>query len=217
MGARPVRNNDFVLREAASRMMRFQMMGAVAMLLLAIALGGCGQSEIDGVSGLEEPVQTRLQQAFTVANIDEYTITAMDEYTVDALVLSTKRYYMDREANVSPVDFLLAWGPVAEDSAPNDIRWSQGWRWGEYRFEYGDTDLRESTIDRNTANTHIIPDPADPELRSALLSVRRGDVVRMKGYLVNVSAPDGWRWISSRSRHDTGGGACEIFYVTELE
>ena len=55
MGARPVRNNDFVLREAASRMMRFQMMGAVAMLLLAIDLGGCGQLLGIGAGNLHYP------------------------------------------------------------------------------------------------------------------------------------------------------------------
>jgi hypothetical protein len=30
---------------------------------------------------------------------------------------------------------------------------------------------------------------------------------------VQVNTPDGWRWRSSLTREDTGGGACEVVYV----
>ncbi len=193
--------------------MRALAVAVCALLLLA----GCGQSTIHGVSGLEEPEQTRLPQSYVVATIGEHTVTAVDEYVVDALVLSSKRYRWDEESAISPVDLLLAWGPVAEDNTPNEIRWSQSWRWARYRFSYRDTDLRESVIDRHTANTHIIPDPDNPDLRRQLMGIRRGDIVRLEGYLVNVTKPDGWRWNTSRSRTDTGGGACEIFFVTGME
>ena len=37
--------------------------------------------------------------------------------------------------------------------------------------------------------------------------------VRIDGWLVEASASDGWRWRSSTTRDDTGGGACEVVYV----
>ena len=51
--------------------------------------------------------------------------------------------------------------------------------------------------------------------------VRRGDHIRIKGYLVNVDAvkPNGsesYYWHSSTSRTDTGDGACEVIYATEI-
>jgi len=53
------------------------MMGAVAMLLLAIDLGGCGQSEIDVVYGMVEPVQMSLLKALSDAIIIESPITPL--------------------------------------------------------------------------------------------------------------------------------------------
>jgi len=186
------------------------------LFVAALLLAACGQSTIESVSGLEAPLQTRLNPSRVVGHIDNYTITAVEEYEFEALILSTRRYRWDTESVLSPVDFLIAWGPVAEDNNPNSIRWSQSWRWARYRYSPGETPLRQRAIDTNTANTHIIPDPADSELRRNLMSVRRGDIVRLRGYLVNVTRPDGWRWNTSRTRTDTGGGACEIMFVTEM-
>ena len=38
----------------------------------------------------------------------------------------------------------------------------------------------------------------------------------MKGYLVKITKADGWHWISSLKRDDTGGGSCELFWVEEV-
>ena len=48
-----------------------------------------------------------------------------------------------------------------------------------------------------------------------------GDHIKIKGYLVNVTASNSkndviW-WNSSTIRSDTGDGACELIYVTDLE
>jgi hypothetical protein len=47
--------------------------------------------------------------------------------------------------------------------------------------------------------------------------VRAGSLVRFSGYLVKVEAPDGWAWVSSLTRDDTGAGACELVWVDDLE
>ena len=64
---------------------------------------------------------------------------------------------------------------------------------------------------QNSANTHIIP--ANTQVASQIQSMRPGQVIELNGYLVNASAPDGWRWRSSLTRKDTGAGACELFWV----
>jgi hypothetical protein len=33
---------------------------------------------------------------------------------------------------------------------------------------------------------------------------------------VDISAEDGWRWRSSRSRTDTGNGACELILLERI-
>lgn len=58
---------------------------------------------------------------------------------------------------------------------------------------------------------HMIP--ADAAVADALDAIRKGDNVRIDGWLIEANASDGWRWRSSTTREDTGGGACEVVYV----
>ena len=47
--------------------------------------------------------------------------------------------------------------------------------------------------------------------------VYKGSLIEMKGYLVEVTKDDGWRWNSLVKRDDTSGGSCELFWVKEIE
>jgi hypothetical protein len=58
--------------------------------------------------------------------------------------------------------------------------------------------------------------PADDSIASKLKSVKTGQVVKIKGFLVRADAPDGWHWRSSLTREDTGNGACEVVFVKEI-
>jgi len=40
--------------------------------------------------------------------------------------------------------------------------------------------------------------------------------VTLRGWLIDVDAADGWHWRTSRTREDTGGGACEIIWVESV-
>lgn len=170
-------------------------------------------------AGLEYPApdQTPLEEPRELPAPEGYTITATDEYEVTALVLSRERYRYDRGAELSPVDFALAWGPVADPEVYSKIQWSQGERWYRFSLRYDEVRISPIEIRNHTANTHIIPNPADPDLADLLLAVRPGNGVRLKGFLVRVAGEGGYTWNSSRSRTDSGDGSCEVFYVTECE
>ena len=58
--------------------------------------------------------------------------------------------------------------------------------------------------------------PGDETLRASSLEARPGNLVHLKGWLIEAKAPDGWHWRSSLSRGDTGGGACEVVLVEAL-
>ena len=58
--------------------------------------------------------------------------------------------------------------------------------------------------------------PADASVAYELKRVRVGDVVSLDGMLVEADKANGWRWRSSLTRDDTGGGACELVYVQSL-
>jgi hypothetical protein len=69
-------------------------------------------------------------------------------------------------------------------------------------------------IETHSANMHMIP--ADAEIESQLKSIRPGNMVHLKGLLVEVTSKEGFRWKSSLTRADTGGGACELIVVESL-
>ncbi|HEV8725165.1 MAG TPA: ABC transporter substrate-binding protein [Candidatus Binatia bacterium] len=69
-------------------------------------------------------------------------------------------------------------------------------------------------IETHSANMHMIL--ADTEIESQLKSIRPGNMVHLKGLLVEVTSKEGFRWKSSLTRADTGGGACELILVESL-
>jgi hypothetical protein len=66
----------------------------------------------------------------------------------------------------------------------------------------------------SAANVHVIS--ANRTVANAVSKLRAGQLVAMRGYLVNVSGPEGFHWNTSLSRDDSGDGACEVFYVQEI-
>ena len=144
----------------------------------------------------------------------DYRITPLACYHVTAVVLSRERYRNDQDAQLAPVDLSLGWGPMSIAGVINDLNISQSGRWYEYLY-HGEPPLEPGLMATHSANTHCLP--ATPEVRSRLLSVKRHDLVSMDGYLVEVAGPNNEHWRSSLTRDDTGGGACEVMWITALQ
>ena len=53
-------------------------------------------------------------------------------------------------------------------------------------------------------------------MKGQLKKVKAGQVITIKGQLVEAKKAKGWVWRSSLIREYTGNGACELMYVTEL-
>jgi len=145
---------------------------------------------------------------------DGYVIEPLASYEVRARVLSIERYRMGREADLSPLDFALGWGPMSDAAVIERLSISQSGRWYHFRWE-GPPPIEPSVMAKSSANTHLVP--ADGLVKDRLLNVRKGAVVRLSGYLINVRHSDGWTWRSSLSRDDTGGGSCELMWVTDVQ
>jgi hypothetical protein len=141
-----------------------------------------------------------------------YRIAPLEQFTLQATVLSMKRYRFDREADLAPVDLALGWGPMADPAVSRKVAISQSDRW--YYWRVSEFPIPQREIETHSANMHIIP--ATPAIDDRLKALRTGQIVRLKGYLVEARAPDGWRWRSSLSREDTGAGACEVVWLEEL-
>jgi len=144
---------------------------------------------------------------------DDFMITALADYDISAVVLSRENYSSGRESDLSPVDLALGWGRMSDSFIYEKLDISQGHRWYKWKPK-GLEPIHRREIERSSANVHILP--ANDQVRDALDDVHRGSVVHMQGYLVKATMTDGWHWVSSTTRDDTGDGACEVFWVEAL-
>lgn len=158
------------------------------------------------------PIQTAARKSIQPFSVGDYTFTPLAEFQVAARVLSAKHYQFDREAALAPVDLALGWGPMSKDDVLKDLSISQNGRF--YHWKTADFPIPRRDIETNSANMHFIP--ASPEVEEKLKRIEKNDRIKFKGYLVRIDAPDGWRWISSTTRNDTGGGACEVVLVEDI-
>jgi hypothetical protein len=143
----------------------------------------------------------------------EYTFEALAEYRIKARVLSRNNFWMGRESDLSPLDLALGWGPMSDQSIIDQIDISQSNRW--YHWKAAKLPVPAAEIISSSANVHIVP--KDEYVYDMFDEVYKGSLIEMKGYLVKITAADGWHWISSLKRNDTGGGSCELFWVEELK
>ena len=65
-----------------------------------------------------------------------------------------------------------------------------------------------------TSNTHVIPE--NSMIASQLRRLRRGQVVTLRGILVDAKRDDGVWVRTSLVRTDIGAGACEVMWVSGL-
>jgi hypothetical protein len=137
-----------------------------------------------------------------------FRFTPRAAYDVAARVGASERYRLGAAGVLIPWDFVLTWGAMSREPGWSHVSYLQTGRF--YAWRCDDT-VEPSYVSSHTANTHLIP--ASRRVASALAHVRRGDVVRLEGDLVDVEGPDGFVWKTSLTRTDTGPGACETLYV----
>jgi hypothetical protein len=101
---------------------------------------------------------------------------------------------------------------MSDERVTSQINISQRNRW--YYWQTDNFPIPRREIETSSANMHMIP--ANDYVRDQLMALNEGQVIELSGYLVRADAPDGWRWVSSMTRTDTGNGACEVVYVERL-
>ncbi len=164
-----------------------------------------------GVMAKDDPIQINIDAPASF-EFGKYKVTPLAKFKIKAKVLSREDYSFDKEADISPVDLALGWGRMSDEAVLDQIDISQSGRW--YRWHTNSLPIPKREIETHSANMHMIP--ADDAVESEIKQTRKGDVIELKGYLVEVIAEDGRRWKSSLTREDTGGHACEVIWVEEF-
>lgn len=190
--------------------------GRILFLVVGLLVGWWAWTtrEIEHPPGLvvapDEPVQTAYDEPKDPWDHEGYRITPLARFRLTARLLGAERYRLDGGADLSPVDFALGWGRMSDTAVLDALSISQGGRF--YRYQWmGSPPIPAGEIINSSANMHLIP--ATPEVRKVLLSARTGQIVTLAGHLVKAEGENGWRWQSSLTRSDSGGGACELVWV----
>ena len=166
-----------------------------------------------GVLAPGEPLQLDLADAAPVVH-GRWTLTPRARYDITARVLGRERYRFDGLARLVPVDLALGWGPMSDNRvlAPLEIDQSGRFYWVHWSAA---PPVPGVEILRHSANLHAIP--ADRSIEADLLGLREGEVVRLRGELVDAKRDDGSFINTSLTREDTGAGACEVMLVETLD
>jgi len=165
-------------------------------------------------SNANEPRQSEVAGRIPPFRLGDATVLPLAGFSLEARVLSREDYSIGTEADYSPTDLALGWGPMSEPGMAERLNVSQGGRF--YRYSWGSEGppIDPGLIIRNSANMHMVP--ADRNVAQALARVDAGDIVRLNGWLIRIDRDNGWHWQSSLTREDSGAGACEVVYVCSI-
>ncbi len=166
----------------------------------------------DGQIAPGEPAQTDVADAAPVRH-GRWVLTPRAAYEVTARILAREDYRFDAIADLVPEDLALGWGPISDNSVLAHIDISQGVRF--YAWHPRDAlPVPRETVITHSANTHVIP--ANQNVRKQLAALRVGQVVSLKGELVDARRDDGAWLRTSMTRADSGAGACEVLLVDSV-
>lgn len=159
------------------------------------------------------PAQARVS-GMQVALTDGFEAKLLASYVIEGRVVTRREFRNDPTSAVSPLDLGIVWGDLAGPGGTEGLEFRTGHRmiWTSYSPA---ADLPKHWKEQVT-NNHLIP--ANAQVNTALMGIRIGDRVRLRGYLVTVTGDGITPWRSS-TRRDDGSivGGCEIILVTDVQ
>jgi hypothetical protein len=195
---------------------------AASLFVLALTLLGapaCHGPDVAGdlaqVPALTEAPRQRDVAPAPVFERRGWRVVAVADYALTARVLGNERYRFDALAGIVPRDLALAWGPAARDDVQVQLKTWQSGRWLHWRTRGPHPPLAIDVLTRSMANVHVVP--LDDDIERVLAHIAPGEVVALAGQLVDLARLDGAQTVrSSRTRTDSGAGACEVLLVTAV-
>ncbi|MBJ9986515.1 hypothetical protein IAE19_13855 [Acinetobacter sp. S40] len=140
------------------------------------------------------------------------SISVLKPFKGDFRILGSKQYRDDEQAKFSPIDFAVSYGLFAHPNIASQIKINQYDRYLNWTMQTLPVPPDQAL--KLVSNMHIIP--ANPNIAKQITQVKRGDLVRLKGELVEVK-DNNLVWTSSLSPGGVGDGACEVFRVQSIQ
>lgn len=167
-----------------------------------------------GVLVAAEPSQTTLTPTDASFETGKFHLQPLAHFTLDARVLHRKIFRYDRPSALAPVDLAVGWGAMSNQAVLDQPQISQSARFFWYEWQNNPPPIPENEITAHATNLHLIP--SSPAIAQRCKKLRAGELIHLRGLLVEATGPEFGTWRSSLSRTDTGNGACELVWVEEL-
>lgn len=190
---------------------------------------------------LQDPIQVNISQEklFIEKGKNIYTkygFSKIAQYSLSGMIVAINTDFWLRGLmrsdfdQISLMDIGIVWGDIANKEFVNKYmkfksEKTSTARWLRYNYRCTGTNCKSfSYIKSHVAHTHLVP--ANKNVMSALLTLKKYDNVKLDGYLIDLYFSKGGKAITSISRTDNnagsrgqnnGGGACEIMYVTQVQ
>ena len=166
-----------------------------------------------GILIASDPEQASVTSSDKPFDCRAFHLQPLAHFALDARVLHRKIYRYDRQAELVPVDLALGWGPMSDQRVLDQVKISQSMRFYWFEYKMPPPIPKEEIISHST-NVHVIP--STTAIAARCKSLRVGSLVHLGGDLVEATGPGIGTWRSSLSRTDTGNGACELMWVTDM-
>ena len=161
--------------------------------------------------------QAQQTSEFNIANglapvSKEQKISVLEPFSGEFRILGSKEYRNDAQAKFSPIDYAVSRGLFTEPEIARQISINQYDRF--LNWSMAKPPIAPKLATELVSNMHIIP--ANPEIAKMIKQVKRGDLVRIQGELVQVNAKD-LVWKSALDWKGIGDGACKLIRVDSIQ
>ena len=162
-------------------------------------------------------VQARQSTDYNIAKglapvSQDQKISVLEPFAGEFRILGSKEYTHDAQAQFSPIDYAVTRGIFTEPEIARQISINQYDRFLNWKMARPPVPPKLAT--QLVSNMHIIP--ANPEIAKEIKKVKRGDLVRLKGELVQINAKD-LVWKSALDWNGVGDGACKLIRVESIQ
>jgi len=194
-------------------------------LVLLILVSGCRdwRQHVDPSCAAGEPEQALVTGEPAIefeAKRHHIRLQPRATYEITGYAAETSRKLLDEWDFVVPLDVALVWGPIADPAVLSHLKFHLSKRYVSYWYDAGTPSFAVGKLPSHIANNHLIP--ATEDVADSLARIAIGDLVMLRGKLVDVDIQDAdgrqvFRSRTSLSREDVGSGACEIIWVESAE
>ena len=201
-------------------------MRLATLAFLASLAAGCRdwRAHVDPARASEDPEQYPPEDPSPITlELKGYRVmlTPRADYHITGYAVDLARDSDSRWEFAMPMAIGLAWGPAADPAvlARLTFRLTDSLGGLSWRYEMAPGAPPMPDLNSHISNNHLIP--ASNDVKRALGKIRVGDLVTLRGKLVDLEIHQGegpklmWE-NTSLTRTDTGDGACEVIWVEEV-